>query len=157
MTNESTFTRRRLLKGASGAAAAAAVLIPPNVRKMLAQPAPRRSAFGDIKRVVVLMQENRSFDHYFGTMAGVRGFRDPDALQLSNGRSVFYQPDEQNPKGYLLPFHLDTLTSRRLGVQPEVRPHFGPAVSRSVHRSARAEHHGLAAADVRRSDASLSL
>jgi len=60
---------------------------------------------------VILMQENRSFDHYFGTLAGVRGFDDPDALKLPNGQSVFYQPDAENPKGYLLPFHLDTHAS----------------------------------------------
>jgi phospholipase C len=62
----------------------------------------------DIKHVVLLMQENRSFDHYFGTMSGVRGFNDPDALILPNGKSVFHQPDPKNPNGYLLPFHLDT-------------------------------------------------
>lgn len=56
----------------------------------------------------MLMQENRSFDHYFGTLSGVRGFSDPDALKLPNGRSVFYQPDPANPRGYLLPFHLNT-------------------------------------------------
>ena len=57
------------------------------------------------------MQENRSFDHYFGTMAGVRGFEDPAAMTLSTGKSVFYQPDPQNLNGYLLPFHLDTRTT----------------------------------------------
>ena len=54
------------------------------------------------------MQENRSFDHYFGTLGGVTGFGDPNALVQSNGRSIFYQPDPQNPDGYLLPWHLDT-------------------------------------------------
>ena len=57
------------------------------------------------------MQENRSFDHYFGTLAGVRGFGDPCALKLADGKSVFYQPDAVNPSGYLLPFHLDTRKS----------------------------------------------
>ncbi len=57
----------------------------------------------DIKHVVVLMQENRSFDHYFGAMPGVRGFSDPTAI---NG--VFKQPDPDNPDGYLYPFHADT-------------------------------------------------
>ena len=61
--------------------------------------------------MVLLMQENRSFDHYFGTMAGVRGFDDPNALILPNGKSVFYQPDVEHPDGYLLPFHLDTQSS----------------------------------------------
>jgi phospholipase C len=111
-TIPATLTRRRLLKGAAGiATAAAAALMPPNVRRMLAQQQPRRSSLGDIKHVVILMQENRSFDHYFGTLAGVRGFGDLDALKLHNGQSVFYQPDAANPKGYLLPFHLDTHAS----------------------------------------------
>jgi phospholipase C len=82
--------------------------MPPHVRRMLAEGIPRRGSLADIKHVVVLMQENRSFDHYFGTMAGVRGFDDPAALKLSTGRSVFHQPDVENPAGYLLPFHLDT-------------------------------------------------
>jgi phospholipase C len=109
---KATLTRRRLLKGAAGiASAAAATLMPPNVRRMLAQQQPQRSSLGQIKHVVILMQENRSFDHYFGTLAGVRGFDDPDGLKLPNGQSVFYQPDAENPKGYLLPFHLDTHAS----------------------------------------------
>jgi len=65
----------------------------------------------DIEHVVMLMQENRSFDHYFGTMAGVRGFEDPNALTLSTGKSVFHQPDPAHPDGYILPFHLDTRTT----------------------------------------------
>jgi phospholipase C len=103
-------TRRRLLQSAAtlAAAAAAETLMPPNVRRVLAQGAPRSGSFADIKHVVLLMQENRSFDHYFGTLAGVRGFDDPDAIRLSTGRSAFYQPDAENPNGYLLPFHLDT-------------------------------------------------
>jgi phospholipase C len=102
-------TRRRLLQqGAGLALAAASSLLPPNVRKVLAKERPKRGSLRDIKHVVLLMQENRSFDHYFGTLAGVRGFGDANALKLANGRSVFYQPDTENPKGYLLPFHLDT-------------------------------------------------
>jgi phospholipase C len=106
-------TRRRLLKGAAtlAVAAAAQTLLPPNLRRVLAQGAPPSGSLGDIKHVVLLMQENRSFDHYFGTLAGVRGFDDPNALTLSTGRSAFYQPDVKNPNGYLLPFHLDTRAS----------------------------------------------
>lgn len=87
---------------------AAAALMPPSVQKLLAQGSLKTASIKDIKHVVLLMQENRSFDHYFGTLAGVRGFGDPNALTLSTGKSVFYQPDEGNPKGYMLPFHLDT-------------------------------------------------
>ena len=107
-------TRRRLLQRGAGAAAfgAAASLMPPRVRDLLAQTPNRRGSLGDIKHVVLLMQENRSFDHYFGTLAGVRGFGDPKPQILATGRPVFYQPDAENPDGYLLPFHLDTRISR---------------------------------------------
>jgi phospholipase C len=104
-------TRRRLLKGAAGIAGATAaqLLMPRNVQRVLAQGPPRQASLSDIKHIVLLMQENRSFDHYFGTLAGVRGFNDPKAMKLySTKRSVFYQPDSENPNGYLLPFHLDT-------------------------------------------------
>jgi phospholipase C len=91
------------------AMAVAASFMPPNVRRALAQEPPKlRPSFKDIKHVVLLMQENRSFDHYFGTLAGVRGFDDPNAMKLPNGKPVFYQPDPENPNGYLLPFHLNT-------------------------------------------------
>ena len=105
----SEITRRRLL-GSGAIAAGGAVmssLLPPNVRDALAA-GPRSGSLSDIEHVVIHMQENRSFDHYFGTLAGVRGFGDPDALTLSTGKSVFYQPDTSNPDGYLLPWHLDT-------------------------------------------------
>ncbi|HEX4231589.1 MAG TPA: alkaline phosphatase family protein [Bryobacteraceae bacterium] len=106
-------TRRRLLKDSArlAAVAAASAFMPPNVRRVLAQDSPKLSSLRDIKHVVLLMQENRSFDHYVGTLSGIRGFGDRNALQLSTGRSAFYQPDVQNPNGYLLPFHLDTRAS----------------------------------------------
>lgn len=105
-------TRRRLLGSAAGmAAAAATALMPPNVQRALARAPRRRGSLSDIKHVVLLMQENRSFDHYFGTLAGARGFSDPAALTLPDGRSIFHQPDPENPSGYLLPFHLDTRTT----------------------------------------------
>jgi len=44
--------------------AAASLALPPNLRTALASPPPRRGQLGDIKHVVMLMQENRSFDHY---------------------------------------------------------------------------------------------
>ena len=107
------FSRRKLLGGAAalGGATAASLALPPNVQKALAAPAPKWGGLGDVEHVVILMQENRSFDHYFGTLSGVRGFDDPTAKTISNGKSVFYQPDPNNPDGYLLPYHLDTLTT----------------------------------------------
>ena len=62
------------------------------------------SKLTDIEHVIILIQENRSFDHYFGSYRGVRGF--------SDGSAAFQQPDPANttgsPVGTLLPFHLDT-------------------------------------------------
>ena len=112
-SSHSTFskmTRRRMLGQSARMAALtfAVSLMPPNIRRVLAQGTSRQASLEDIKHVVILMQENRSFDHYFGTMAGVRGFNDPDAVILPNGLSVFHQPDPENPAGFLLPFHLDT-------------------------------------------------
>lgn len=113
MTQNSFFTRRRLVASAAQLAsmAAAATVLPLNVQKALAQTPNRSANLSDIKHVVLLMQENRSFDHYFGSLSGVRGFSDPDALQLSTGRNVFHQPDPEHPDGYLLPFHLDTFST----------------------------------------------
>lgn len=103
-------SRRKLLGSALGAGglAAAASLLPPNLRRAMAEPLHKPGSLDDIEHLVVLMQENRSFDHYFGTMPGVRGFDDPNMAKLPDGRSVLYQPDGKNPDGYLLPFHLDT-------------------------------------------------
>ena len=101
----SGLTRRRFI-GATALAAAFAAM-PPDVRRAIADPVPPQA----IEHVVLLMQENRSFDHYFGTMAGVRGFGDPNAIRLPNGASVFEQPDPENPDGHTLPFHLDTYTN----------------------------------------------
>jgi phospholipase C len=93
---------------AFGAAALATPLVE-WVRPALAEPAPAK--LSDIEHIVLLMQENRSFDHYFGTLSGVRGFDDAHPVLLANGRPVFYQPDPQSAAGYVLPFHLDTKTT----------------------------------------------
>jgi phospholipase C len=109
---ELAVSRRTLLAGATaltGATVGAGVL-PASLRRAVAATASRSgsAALSDIKHVVILMQENRSFDHYYGTMPGVRGFNDPTAITLASGRSVFHQPDSSHAQGYLLPFHYDT-------------------------------------------------
>ena len=60
--------------------------------------APRAGTLQDIEHVVILIQENRSFDHYFGTLSGVRGFGD------TRGRAAFTQRDAAG--GTVKPFHL---------------------------------------------------
>ena len=102
--------RRAFLGGAAGAVAAATVLSNLGETAAEAVTAPRRRGrLDDIEHVVILMQENRSFDHYYGSMRGVRGFGDKTALRLPSGRDVFHQPDAKRPDGgFLLPFHVDT-------------------------------------------------
>lgn len=97
------FSRRRLLQlGAGGAGlAVAGSLLPPSVHEALASPPPR-GGLRAIKHVVVLVQENRSFDHYYGSLRGVRGFGDRAAVRLRDGKSVFEQPG--GPAGRVLPF-----------------------------------------------------
>ncbi|HEX4269787.1 MAG TPA: phospholipase C, phosphocholine-specific [Rhizomicrobium sp.] len=87
-------------------AAAALAAWPMVIRKALALPAARTSGtIMDVEHVVILMQENRSFDHYFGTLRGVRGFSDPRPVHLPSGKPVWQQP---GPDGSHPPFHLDT-------------------------------------------------
>ncbi|WP_214321684.1 phosphocholine-specific phospholipase C [Nonomuraea sediminis] len=70
--------------------------LPPSVHEALAKPMPE-GGLAAIKHVVFLMQENRSFDHYFGTLRGVRGFADRNAITLRHGGSVFEQPSGGGP------------------------------------------------------------
>lgn len=95
-------SRRRMLAIGGGAlgVAAAGSFLPPSLREALAQEPPA-GGMDAIKHVVVLMQENRSFDHYFGTLRGVRGFGDRNAVRQPDGTSVFEQPDGLR---HVLPF-----------------------------------------------------
>lgn len=68
------------------------------------------STWMDAEHIVILMQENRSFDHTFGMLRGVRGFSDPRALRLPNGNSVFVQTDA-NGDSYA-PWRLDIKDTR---------------------------------------------
>jgi phospholipase C len=98
-----TKDRRTFLKLMGAPAFAAAV--PLDLGRVLSIPAHNRTGtIEDVEHIVFLMQENRSFDHYFGTMQGVRGFGDPRAVKLPSGKSVWHQP---NGSGVLLPFRPD--------------------------------------------------
>jgi phospholipase C len=95
--------RRNFLQLLSSSALAAS--LPASISRALEIPAHHRTGtIDDVKHIVILMQENRSFDHYFGSLRGVRGFGDPRAVLLPNGDPVFYQP---NGASYLLPFRPD--------------------------------------------------
>ena len=102
--------RRRLLGGSVAGAGLAALGLPGAALAELVPPAQQLAPakLSDIDHIIVLMKENRSFDHYFGTLSGVRGFDDREVLTLASGRPVFHQPDSMHADGYVLPFRLDT-------------------------------------------------
>jgi phospholipase C len=107
-----TENRRDFLRLAAAGAALAAM--PPSIARALAIPATRTTGtIKDVKHVVILMQENRSFDHYFGTMRGVRGFADRHPVPMPGGRAVWQQSDGTRE---LPPFHLDTVRTNALKV-----------------------------------------
>src|ERR1700751_2609544 len=88
-------SRRDFLRMAATSAGVAAgvAMLPSSIRKALAIPASKATGtIKDVQHVVILMQENRSFDHYFGSMRGVRGFNDPRPVCMPNGKPVWYQP-----------------------------------------------------------------
>lgn len=95
--------RRQFLKLLAAAGAAGA--IPDSIARALALPASSRTrSLQDMQHVVILMQENRSFDHYFGTLRGVRGFGDSRAMTLRDGRPVWQQPDTNGARVAPFPF-----------------------------------------------------
>ncbi|WP_435223257.1 phosphocholine-specific phospholipase C [Streptomyces sp. Tue6028] len=88
----SQVNRRRFLQLAGGTAAFTAMS--DSIQRAAALPAHHRSGtIEDVEHIVVLMQENRSFDHYFGSLRGVRGFGDPRPATTSGGKSVWHQSD----------------------------------------------------------------
>lgn len=89
----SKLNRRKFLK-VSATAGLAASIWEPLLQKALAVPAHNVSrSIKDVEHIVILMQENRSFDHYFGAMKGVRGFGDRFPIPLESGQRVFHQSD----------------------------------------------------------------
>lgn len=75
-----------------------------DIAKALAIPANNRTGtIRDVEHIVILMQENRPFDHQFGTLRGVRGFSDPRAvkinLPLQSGTGTTQVPVSLQPAG----------------------------------------------------------
>lgn len=113
---EGSLSRRRFLHLSAAAAAAAAVgtscssggstgTTSTTARATSTTMSPqKRSRLSDVEHVVIIFQENRSFDQIFGTRKGVRGFGDPDVLELPDGKPIWYQPNKRNPEGFVLPF-----------------------------------------------------
>lgn len=106
--------RREFLANLAKATAAPAISgLFPAIDRALALPANRRTGtIQDVEHIVILTQENRSFDHYFGSLGGVRGFADPFPIPVPDRegiqkKSVWYQPSEDS-RSRLSPFHLNT-------------------------------------------------
>jgi len=100
-------TRRDFLKNAiliSGAAGISNSLQASITRALAIDPQPG-SSYLDAEHVVILMQENRSFDHCFGALRGVRGFNDPRAITLPNKNLVWLQTNKAGET--YAPFHFD--------------------------------------------------
>jgi phospholipase C len=100
---DSGLTRRQILQ-AGVAAGAVALSADPLVQLAQAAKTKPLGKLTDIEHVIILIQENRSFDHYFGTYSGVEGFGDAGA------KAIFEQEGYPAPgfEGKLLPFHLET-------------------------------------------------
>jgi phospholipase C len=106
--------RRSFLRTLASAAGASASLtaFPPAIQRALAAAANNETGtIQDVKHVVILMQENRSFDHYFGTLKGVRGFGDRFPVPLASGKPVWFQSDGTKE---IPPYHLDSTKANAL-------------------------------------------
>ena len=111
---KSPITRRQVLRDL-GVAGLGLTALGTGIEDLLARAAaasPKTGGLKDIEHVVILIQENRSFDHYFGTLSGVRGFGD------TNGSKHFFQRDTSGKK--LHPFHLPK------GCLPDLTHDWGP-------------------------------
>ena len=105
-------TRRDFIRQAallSGSTAMSGI-IPPAILRAASINPEKGTTWLDAEYIVILMQENRSFDHAFGKLRGVRGFNDPRAIQLPNRNKVWLQ---SNKKGETYaPFRFDIKNSK---------------------------------------------
>ncbi|MEO5978625.1 MAG: phospholipase C, phosphocholine-specific [Chryseolinea sp.] len=101
-------TRREFLKKVAALTATAGV--PRSIARALAIDPVVGSTYLDAEHVVILMQENRSFDHCYGTLQGVRGFNDPRAIRQPNNNLVWMQTNAEGET--YIPFRLDIQDTR---------------------------------------------
>lgn len=117
--------RRRILLGATAAA-----VTPPAIARALSIDADvRTGTLADVAHVVIFMQENRAFDHYFGAMRGVRGFADRFPIPVRDapgrtGKTCWVQANAGAPgrPPLISPFPLNTVDDFRL-MRVEGTPH----------------------------------
>jgi phospholipase C len=106
-----------LLSGAAGLS----TFLPTSIQRALAIDPPPGSTYLDAEHIVILMQENRSFDHCFGTLKGVRGFNDPRAVSQPDKKPVWLQTNELGET--YAPFRLDIRDTKStwMGALPHSR------------------------------------
>ncbi len=104
----SKVNRRKFIKLSAGATAATAIWSSWLQDALAIEANNATRSIRDVEHIVILMQENRSFDHYFGTMKGVRGFGDRFPIPLESGQRAFFQSDG---KKIIPPYHANKKTS----------------------------------------------
>lgn len=117
-------TRREFLKKSMLLSAAAGLsnAVPASIQKALMINPEPGSSYLDAEHVVILMQENRSFDHCFGTLKGVRGFNDPRAITLPNKNLVWLQTDIYGDTYAPFRFDIHDTKITWMGSTPHSRP-----------------------------------
>ena len=105
-------TRRDFLRNTALLSGAAGLwgTLGESVQRAMAIEPDANTGFEDAEHVVILMQENRSFDHCFGSLRGVRGFNDPRAITLPSGNPVWVQTDSAGKS--FAPFRLNIKDTR---------------------------------------------
>ena len=139
-------SRRDFLKKVailSGMAGASGV-VPESVQRAFAITPEQGSTYMDAEHIVIVMQENRSFDHVLGTLQGVRGFNDPRAIRQPNGNNVFLQTNMAGET--YVPFRLDIKDTKAtwMGSIPHSRESQVDAWNRGHHNGwidAKRSHH----------------
>ncbi|MGN6267800.1 MAG: phosphocholine-specific phospholipase C [Ginsengibacter sp.] len=116
-------TRRDFLKKAilvSGATGLS-YMLPESIQRAMAINPEKGSTYLDAEHVVILMQENRSFDHCFGTLKGVRGYNDPRAIRLPDKNLVWLQTNEAGETFSPFRFDIKNTKATWMGSTPHSR------------------------------------
>jgi phospholipase C len=110
-------TRREFIRKAGFLSGAAGLFsaLPPSIQKAFAIDPAADSTWLDAEHIVILMQENRSFDHCFGSLRGVRGFNDPRAITLPDENPVWLQSNAEGET--YAPFRLDIKNTKATWMQ----------------------------------------
>jgi phospholipase C len=107
-----------MLSGAAGLA----WTMPESIKRAVSIDPQSGSTFMDAEHVVILMQENRSFDHCFGKLQGVRGYNDPRTMNQPNGNSVWVQSSDSGDTYAPWRFDINDTKITWMGSIPHSRP-----------------------------------